>query len=224
MNIKNKNKIIISNILLSIIIFTSCVFASTTLYSNNNSNVIVSQSSENNYPTDADGVIIIDDPWFYATLDQTKFPTAKSVETSAMVVLNEKQLQTLHFAVNSKGTTVWKRYEPNHKVSYSTIISPEAYIDDTEISNITYIRYTDSVAVVDDYYQWELTADNKWKLIVMSGDLITTYARNGFYKIADKTYYIDNDGYMVTGIMKDEYNYIYTLSDTGELVSVVKGE
>lgn len=221
----NKNKkIIISNLMISIVLFSSCVLASTSLYNVDiKSNIIIDNANTNNYPTDADGVIIIDDPWYYATLDDIKFPTAKSTETSPMVVLDEKQLQTLRYAYNDKGTTKWTMYEPNHKISNKTIISPE--LDNNEIINdIKYIRYTESVVNVDDYYEWYLSANGKWQLIVKSSDLITTFAKNGFYKINNNIYYIDDEGYMVTGMMKDERGYIYILDDNGVLISKKKGD
>lgn len=108
---------------------------------------------------------------------------------------------------------------PSGSLNNNTIKSTNNGLD----YEVRYIRHTQSITKVEDY---EFTYDysvNKWTMHFVNEDKdsISPYsgmARNGFYKIGDKTYYFDNDGYMYVGILIDERDIVYNFNEEGELV------
>lgn len=88
---------------------------------------------------------------------------------------------------------------------------------------VRYIRHTQSITKVDDYEFLYDGAAKKWTMHFINEDKISInpysgMARGGFYKIGDKTYYFDDDGYMYTGILIDERDIVYNFNQDGILV------
>ena len=80
-----------------------------------------------------------------------------------------------------------------------------------------------NITKVDDYEFLYDGAAKKWTMHFINEDKISInpysgMARGGFYKIGDKTYYFDDDGYMYTGILIDERDIVYNFNQDGILV------
>ena len=92
-----------------------------------------------------------------------------------------------------------------------------------EYGELTQIRHTISITdVANDRY--ELITDGKrdrlrMRVIVDSTGIFD--AKDGFYKVGEKIYYFDKDGYMVLGPAFDSRNnYFFFSYETGELITV----
>ena len=101
-------------------------------------------------------------------------------------------------------------------INNTSIVVPE--------ENYTLIRHTPSISVVTGY-SYELINDaaaDRLKLKIKESGVGEWYAKNGFYKIDDKTYYFDENGLMVLGYAKDTIGNIYLFSyETGELLEEI---
>ena len=88
-------------------------------------------------------------------------------------------------------------------------------------SNWTLIRHTASITDVNED-RYELRNDikkDRMRMKIIVAGVGEFEAKNGFYKIEDKTYYFDEDGLMVLGPAYDTIgNYYFFSYETGELV------
>ncbi len=103
------------------------------------------------------------------------------------------------------------------------VVSHSVY--DTSITygdaGYTVIRHTPSIANLEEW-EYEIKHDQKTgriKLLLRLDNDPMAFAKSGFFKIKDKTYYFDDDGLMVLGHAKDNMGCEYYFSlETGELV------
>ena len=86
---------------------------------------------------------------------------------------------------------------------------------------LTEIRYTVSITDVDTD-RYELINDSlrdRLKMKIIVENVGEFFAKDGFYKVNGKTYYFDENGYMVLGPARDKKNNYYFFSyETGELI------
>lgn len=116
-----------------------------------------------------------------------------------------------------------RNVERDKKGTNSNVISHDVY--DTSIAygdpGYTVIRHTPSIASLEEW-EYEIKHDQKTgriKLLLRLDNDPMSFAKSGFFKIKDKTYYFDDDGLMVLGHAKDNMGCEYYFSlETGELV------
>lgn len=98
-------------------------------------------------------------------------------------------------------------------------------IKNDENKEYTTIRHTPSITDVDEdryYLNYDVNKD-RLRLTIIISNVGKFEAKNGFYKIKDKTYYFDEDGLMVLGPCLDDIgNYYFFSYDTGELVDEIQ--
>ena len=143
-------------------------------------------------------------------------PTAESKVDEDMIS------DALRYVASSETDYGSKNYSGPSKNIYSNdIIYSDANTTKIESDeNYTLIRYTKSIANVEDNY--ELVEDynkKRLRLKLRNPEQGEWYAMNGFYKINDKIYYFDEDGYMVLGEAKDTMgNEFFFSFETGEMI------
>ena len=119
--------------------------------------------------------------------------------------------------------TIVQAYDGSFTEYIKSLYDEKKYSIIAEYGELTKIRYTKSIADVDND-RYELINDSirdRLKMIVIVDSDGMFYAKDGFYKVGGKLYYFDNDGYMVLGPAVDSMNNYYFFSyETGELEAV----
>ena len=90
-----------------------------------------------------------------------------------------------------------------------------------QYGEITEIRYTVSITDVDKdrYILINDSVRDRLKMKVIVDSLGEHFAKDGFYKVNGKTYYFDEEEYMVLGPARDKKgNYYFFSYETGELI------
>ena len=86
---------------------------------------------------------------------------------------------------------------------------------------VTEIRYTVSITDVDKdrFVLINDSVKDRLKMKIIVDNVGEHFAKDGFYKVNGKTYYFDENGYMVLGPARDKKgNYYFFSYETGELI------
>lgn len=118
--------------------------------------------------------------------------------------------------------TIVQAYEGSFTDYIKSLYDEKMFSLIAEYGELTQIRYTKSVTDVE-HDRYELINDGirdrlRMRVIVDSTGMFD--AKDGFFKVGEKLYYFDSDGYMVLGPAVDSRNNYYFFSyETGELVT-----
>lgn len=116
-------------------------------------------------------------------------------------------------------------YDEEYNNFYKSLLSDEILNLINTYGNFTRIRHTASITNVDEN-RYAVSRDNKTERIKMKiiyDNIGKIDAKNGFYKVSDKTFYFDEDGLMVLGPALDDIgNYYFFSYETGELIEEVQ--
>lgn len=117
--------------------------------------------------------------------------------------------------------TIIQAYEGSFTDYISGLYDEKKFDLIAQYGEFTQIRYTASITDVDND-RYELVTDGikdrlKMRIFVDSTGIFD--AKDGFYKVGEKIYYFDKDGYMVLGPAVDSRdNHFFFSYETGELL------
>lgn len=199
-----------------IITLTFNAYASNVIYTDENTTSkkttkeeSIKKVEEKNYEDD-DGISVYIDEETGKRIKDVNYPVNQSMKDSGIV--EEAVRQRL------------KEKEPVRKISKDTILSLDQYYKTyiNEPKEYKYIQHTSSITIVDSNYEWSKEIDNttkesKWVLTYNDYNMLRM-AKSGFYKIDNKTYYFDENGYMYVGKIMDDRDIVYEFGEDGAMI------